>query len=91
MSDSTHQEVMSNLKIHNDITKNKINEKQVNLKKPQNITKDHITAKDPRPPRHFLYLRETKSWWCEEGGEGEKVSMLTHATARAWIKLKGAT
>ena len=36
------------------------------------------------PPQRFLYLRETKSWWCEEGGEGggEKVSMLTHATAR---------
>ena len=25
-----------------------------------------------------MYLTETKSWWCE----GEKVSMLTHATAR---------
>ena len=40
------------------------------------------TAKDPCPPRRFLYLRETKSWWCEKeggGGEGgeEKVSMLT--------------
>ena len=46
------------------------------------------TAKDPcPPPTAFLYLRETKSWWCEEkGGEGrggeEKVSMLTHATVR---------
>ena len=40
------------------------------------------------PPRRFLYLRETKSWWCGEeeeegeGEEGEKVSLLTHATAR---------
>ena len=37
-------------------------------------------------PRRFLYLRETKIWWCEEGegeeGGEEKVSMLTHATAR---------
>ena len=47
------------------------------------------TAKDPRPPRRFLYLRETKSWRWEGGGEeageegeGEKVSLLTHATAR---------
>ena len=32
------------------------------------------TAKDPRPPRLFLYLTETKSWWCgeEEEGEGEE-------------------
>ena len=44
---------------------------------------DHITAKDPLPPQRFLYLRETKRWWCgEEEEEGEKVSMLTHATAR---------
>ena len=44
-----------------------------------------ITAKDPRPPQCFLYLRETKSWWCEGEGDGggeEKVSMLTHATTR---------
>ena len=37
------------------------------------------------PPWRFLYLRETKSWWCEggeEGGGGEKVHLLTHATAR---------
>ena len=45
---------------------------------------DRITAKDPCPPWHFLYPRETKSWWCEgvEGEVEEKVSMLTHATAR---------
>ena len=41
----------------------------------------------PPPTRHFLYLRETTSWWCEGGGEGggegeEKVHLLTHATAR---------
>ena len=28
------------------------------------------TAKDPRPPQHFLYLTETKSWKWEEEGEG---------------------
>ena len=33
---------------------------------------DCITAKDPCPPRPFLYLRETKSWWCEGDGEGEE-------------------
>ena len=40
-------------------------------------------------PQRFLYLRETKSWWCEGGGGGggegeerEKVHLLTHATAR---------
>ena len=51
---------------------------------------DGIHSQGPTPPQHFLYLRETKSWWCEEeggdgeGGEGgeEKVSMLTHATTR---------
>ena len=47
---------------------------------------DCITAKDPHSPRSFLYLRETKSWWCEgEGGE-EKVSMLTHTTTRGVSK-----
>ena len=51
------------------------------------------TAKDPRPPWHFLYLRKTKSWRWEEGGEGEeegeggeKVSLKTHATARGMGK-----
>ena len=46
------------------------------------------------PPTAFLYLRETKNWWCEGGegdgggeeggGEGgeEKVHLLTHATTR---------
>ena len=47
------------------------------------------TAKDPHPPWCFLYLRET-SWRCEEreGGEGEeeKVSLLTHVTARGMGK-----
>ena len=48
-------------------------------------------------PWRFLYLRETKSWWCgeeeeeeegegEEEEEGEKISMLTHATARGMGK-----
>ena len=51
------------------------------------------TAKDPRPPWCFLYLRETKSWMCA-GGEGgeeaeeEKVSLLTHATTRGMGKNK---
>ena len=50
-------------------------------------------AKDPHPPppRRFLYLRETKSWRWEGGGEegeGEKVSLLTHATARGVGKKK---
>ena len=44
------------------------------------------TAKFRCPPRRFLYLTETKSLKWEGGGEedreGEKVSMLTHATAR---------
>ena len=43
------------------------------------------TAKDPCPPRRFLYLTETKSLRCGEEGEeeeGEKVSLKTHATAR---------
>ena len=40
---------------------------------------------------HFLYLRETKIWWCEGGGDGEggegggeegekKVHLLTHGS-----------
>ena len=41
-------------------------------------------------PRRFMYLRETKIWWCGEGdgegGEGEKVHLLTHATARGMGK-----
>ena len=51
----------------------------------------------PPPAPRFLYLRETKSWWCEGGGgeegeegeegEGEeKVHLLTHATARGMGK-----
>ena len=40
-----------------------------------------------------MYLRETKSWRCEEEeeveeGEEEKVSLLTHATARGMGKNK---
>ena len=45
------------------------------------------TAKDPSPPtafsvpnRNVMYLRETNIWRCEE--REEKVSLLTHATAR---------
>ena len=48
------------------------------------------TAKAPislPPPRCFLYLRETKIWWCEGGGGGgggegggEKVHLLTHGS-----------
>ena len=36
------------------------------------------------PPWRFLYLRETKSWWCGEGEEeeGKKFSLKTHATTR---------
>ena len=36
------------------------------------------------PPWSVLYLRETNSWKWEGGEEeeGEKVSLLTHATAR---------
>ena len=43
-------------------------------------------AKDPRPPWHFLYLRETKSERSGEGEDGEKVSLKTHATARGMGK-----
>ena len=61
------------------------------------INKMAYRAKDPRPPppHRFLYLRETKSWrWEGEGGEegeegeeeGEKVSLLTHATTRGMGK-----
>ena len=44
-------------------------------------------AKDPRPPRRFLYLTETKSYKCGEGqegeeGEGENVHLKTYATTR---------
>ena len=34
------------------------------------------------PPQCFLFLRETKSWWCEGEEEGENVHLKTHATAR---------
>ena len=53
-------------------------------------TRWHTQPRTHAPPWHFLYLRETKSWWCEEegGGEGgeEKVSILTYATARGMGK-----
>ena len=41
-------------------------------------------------PRRFLYLRETKSWWCGEEGEeeGENFHLLTHATARGVGKIR---
>ena len=49
-------------------------------------TRSHHSER-PTPHGVFLYLRETKIWWCEgEGEEGEggeeKVHLLTHATAR---------
>ena len=50
---------------------------QIHLLKKQ----DHITAKDPRPPWHFLYLREEG-----EEEEGKKVSLKTHATTRGMGK-----
>ena len=37
----------------------------------------------------FSVPRRKKSWWCEEGEEGEgeeKVHLLTHATARGMGK-----
>ena len=45
------------------------------------LNKMAYTVKDPRPPWHFLYLRETQSWRCG-GGEEEKVHLKTHATTR---------
>ena len=51
------------------------------------LKQDHITVKDPHPPTwRFLYLRETKSWWCGEGEEGENVHLKTHATTRGMGK-----
>ena len=48
-----------------------------------NLNKIASQRKTHAPPRRCLYLRETKSWRWEEGGEeGEEVSLLTHATAR---------
>ena len=41
-------------------------------------------------PRHFLYLKETKSWWCEEGGGGgeggEEEKVQCNATERGMGK-----
>ena len=58
---------------------------------------DGIHCQGPTsPPWRFLYLTETKSCKWEEGGGrgegeeeegGEKVSLKTHATARAWVKM----
>ena len=42
-------------------------------------------SEGPTRPWCFMYLRETKSWWCGEE-EGEKVSLLTHSTARGMGK-----
>ena len=45
---------------------------------------DGIHCQGPTPPWRLLYLIETKSWWCGEGEE--KVSILTHTTARGMGK-----
>ena len=54
------------------------------------INKMAYTAKDPHPPpRHFLYLTETKSWRCEEKDKdkgNENVHLLTHAPTRGMGK-----
>ena len=55
-----------------------------------------ICFKRTNTPQSFLYLRETKSWWCGEGEEeekgeeeeGENVYLLTHPTARGVGKNK---
>ena len=67
--------------------------KEEKKKKEEEKDKNKIASqRKTHAPRRFLYLRETKSWWCEEGEEGgreegeEKVSMLTHATVRVWVK-----
>ena len=53
-------------------------------------TRWHTQPRTHAPPWRCLYLRETKSWWCEEEeeekGEGEKVSLKTHAAARGMGK-----
>ena len=56
--------------------------------KKEKENKTRITVKDPCPSWRFLFLRETNSWWCGEGEEeeGEKVSLLTHSTARVMGK-----
>ena len=43
------------------------------------VNKMAYTAKDPCPPRRFLYLTEKK---LEGGEEGKNVHLKTHATAR---------
>ena len=52
----------------------------------KDLNKMTYTAKDPHPPTHFQYLRETKSWGWEGGEEedreGEKVSLKTLSTTR---------
>ena len=50
-----------------------------------NFIQNKIASQQKTHAPRFLYLRETKCWWCEEGEEGggeEKVHLLTHATTR---------
>ena len=49
-----------------------------------NLKINKIASQRKTHAPRFLYLRETKSWWCEKGEEGEeeKVHLLTHTTAR---------
>ena len=53
------------------------------------VNKITSQQKSHAPPRHFLYLRETKSWKAErrerERG-GDNVHLLTHAPARGMGK-----
>ena len=49
-------------------------------KKQDGIHSQGLMPPPPPPQQCFLYLSETKSWWCEEGEE--KVSMLTQASTR---------
>ena len=53
----------------------------VEEKKQDGIHSQGLMPPPPPPQQCFLYLSETKSWWCEEEGE-EKVSMLTQASTR---------
>ena len=52
------------------------------------LNKMAYTAKDPSPPTAFSVPKRNKNWrWEGRGrGEGENVHLLTHATARAWVK-----
>ena len=42
------------------------------------------TAKDPCTARRFLYLRETKSWRCEERGEEEQDGIHSQRPTPPW-------